>query len=47
MIAHLTEVKAPFDGDRPPKVRDDDGHHYAYIRDPDENPIEPIHHPDR
>ena len=45
MIAHLAELAIPFDGGRGPQVRDYDGHHYAYIRDPDDNLIELIYHP--
>ena len=47
MMAHLTVIQVPFDGGRLPGVRDYDGHYYAYLRDPDENLIELIHHPDR
>jgi catechol 2,3-dioxygenase-like lactoylglutathione lyase family enzyme len=48
MMAHLTAVRVPFDGDRPPGIREDtDGHYYAYLRDPDGNLIELIHHPER
>lgn len=45
MIAHLASLDVPYDGGRGPAVRDYDGHHYAYIRDPDDNLIELIHHP--
>ncbi len=45
MMSHLAELQVPFDGGRQPGVRDYDGHHYAYIRDPDGNLIELIHHP--
>ena len=42
-MAHLTAVQVPFDGDRPPGVREDtDGHHYAYFRDPDGNRVEVV-----
>ena len=44
MMAHLAQVGVDFDGGRGPQVRDYDGHHYAYIRDPDGNLIELIHH---
>ena len=44
MMAHLAAIQVPFDGGRQPGVRDYDGHSYAYIRDPDGNLIELIHH---
>ena len=47
MMSHLAEVGVAFDGGRGPQVRDYDGHHYAYLRDPDGNLIELIHHPEK
>ena len=45
MMTHLAELGVPFDAGRRPQLRDYDGHHYAYIRDPDGNLIELVHHP--
>ena len=45
MMAHLAAQEIPFDEGRGPQIRDYDGHHYAYIRDPDGNLIELVHHP--
>ena len=45
MMAHLAALDIPFDEGRGPQTRDYDGHHFAYIRDPDGNLIELVHHP--
>ena len=45
MMSHLKKEGISFDGDRAPGIRDYDGHHYAYIRDPDGNLIELMNHP--
>lgn len=45
MMTHLAAQGIPFADDRGPQIRDYDGHHYAYIRDPDGNLIELVHHP--
>ena len=50
MMAHLTELGVPFDGSNDqgqvgPNIRDHDGSYTAYIRDPDDNLIELVHHP--
>ncbi len=45
MMTHLAALSVPFDAGRGPQIRDYDGHHYAYIRDPDGNLIELVHHP--
>lgn len=45
MMAHLTDLGISFDAGRGPQIRDYDGHHFAYIRDPDGNLIELVHHP--
>lgn len=47
MMTHLAALDVPFDAGRGPQIRDYDGHHYAYIRDPDGNLIELVHHPSR
>ncbi len=51
MMAHLAGLGIPFDasfdreGKGGPKTRDHDGSYYVYIRDPDDNLIELVHHP--
>lgn len=51
MMTHLAELGVPFDGTNDPegsggpKFRHHDGSYTAYIRDPDENMIELVHHP--
>ena len=51
MIAHLAELGIPYenindpDGPGEPHIRHHDGSHTAYIRDPDGNLIELVHHP--
>ena len=51
MMAHLAELGIPIEGAFNPqgeggqKTRDHDGSSYAYIRDPDDNLIELVHHP--
>ena len=51
MMANLAQLGIPFDGtnDREgqggPKIRHHDGSNTAYIRDPDGNLIELVHHP--
>ena len=47
MMAHLPAVGVEFDGGRGPQVRDYDGHHFAYVRDPDGNLIELMNHPNK
>lgn len=45
MMTHLEALGIPFADGRGPQVRDYDGHRFAYIRDPDGNLIELVHHP--
>ncbi len=45
MMAHLAALDIPFDDGLGPQTRDYDGHHFAYIRDPDGNLIELVHYP--
>ncbi len=51
MMDHLAQLGIPFDGvndpesEGGPKVRHHDGSNTAYIRDPDGNLIELVHHP--
>lgn len=47
MMSHLAEIGEEFDGGRGPQVRDYDGHYFAYLRDPDGNMIELMHHPNK
>ena len=47
LMAHLAEIGQEFDGGRGPQVRDYDGHHFAYLRDPDGNLIELMNHPNK
>ena len=47
MMAHLTAIPSTLPRWPATGSKDYDGHYYAYLRDPDENLIELIHHPDR